>query len=210
MACDQPRQVSDSGLGAYEVSLATRGDDGFAVAWYDTRDGNAEVYVRYLDESGRPLGADRRLTSTGDQSYEADVAALTDGIAVAWYEKTGAGTLHARLGAWNDELAPRWSVALGDPKNASRNPIVRVGTDALFAAWIEQVSPGREEVRAAWFELDGTRRGEPIVVGRAGDTTWNLNAALGPRDTPYVVYDAQVDSKAEELFLATIAGNAPR
>ncbi len=41
-ACDAPRQISDSGFGAYEVSLATRAD-GFAVAWYDTRAGNAEV-----------------------------------------------------------------------------------------------------------------------------------------------------------------------
>ena len=86
-ACDAPRQISDSGFGAYEVSLATRAD-GFVVAWYDTRDGNAEVYVRYLDDAGRPVGSDRRLTSTGDQSYEPEIAALADGIAIAWYEKS--------------------------------------------------------------------------------------------------------------------------
>ena len=45
-------QVSQSGAGAYEVALA--GDDaGFAVAWYDTRDGNPEIYMRLLDESGK-------------------------------------------------------------------------------------------------------------------------------------------------------------
>ena len=43
-----PRQISDSGFGAYEVSLAAW-SDGLAIAWYDTRDGNAEVYVRTLD-----------------------------------------------------------------------------------------------------------------------------------------------------------------
>ena len=36
-----PIQVSRSDVGAYEAALATD-RDGFAVAWYDTRDGNAD------------------------------------------------------------------------------------------------------------------------------------------------------------------------
>jgi len=208
-ACDAPRQVSESGFGAYQVSLATR-DDGFAVAWYDTRDGNAEVYVRFLDAAGRPIGADRRLTNTGGQSFEADIAALADGIAVAWYEKTDAGALHARLGVWSRELEARWSIALGDPNGGSRNPLVRASADGLFAAWIELAPNGQENVRAAWFGLDGSPRGEPVDVGRAVDTTWNLNAALGPRDTPYVVYDARVDTDADEVFLAEISAEGAK
>ena len=42
-SCSQPPtpiQVSHSGAGAYEAALATD-EKGFAVAWYDTRDGNA-------------------------------------------------------------------------------------------------------------------------------------------------------------------------
>jgi hypothetical protein len=41
-ACAPPRQISDSGFGAYEVSLAVF-DDGRALAWYDLRHGNAEI-----------------------------------------------------------------------------------------------------------------------------------------------------------------------
>lgn len=208
-ACDAPRQISDSGFGAYEVSLATRAD-GFAVAWYDTRDGNAEVYVRYLDDAGRPIGSDRRLTSTGDQSYEPDIEALADGIAIAWYEKTEKDVLHARLGVWSPDLEPRWSIALGDPDGESRNPVVRAGADGLFAAWIERVPSGHEEVRAAWFGFDGAPRGMPIVVGRVGDMTWNLNAALGPHDTAFVVYDAHFDTDASELYLAEISADGAK
>jgi hypothetical protein len=209
VACGEPRQVSDSGFGAYEVSLATRGEDGFAAAWYDTRDGNAEVYVRFLDEAGHPVGPDRRLTNTGEQSYEADIAALADGIAVAWYEKTAAGVQHARLGAWNRDLEPRWSIPLGDPSRESRNPAVRAGADGLFVAWIERM-PSGEEVRAAWYGFDGTPRGESIAVGRVADTTWNLNAALGSHDTAFVAYDARVDTAAEELFLAEVTADGAK
>ena len=61
LGCSPPRQISDSGFGAYEVSLAAW-NDGLAVAWYDTRHGNAEIYVRSLDENGRNAGAELRLT----------------------------------------------------------------------------------------------------------------------------------------------------
>jgi hypothetical protein len=209
-ACGGPRQVSDSGFGAYEVSLASWLEDGLAVAWYDTRDGNAEAYVRLLDADGQPVGEDHRLTSTSEQSYEADIAAFDGGIAVAWYEKTAEGALHARLGVWSRELEPRWSLALGAAGASSRNPVVRAGTNGLFAAWIEGAETGREEVRAGWFGFDGSARGDPVTLGQASATTWNLNASLDPRDTPYVVYDAAVGTDAEEVFLAEVAAAGPK
>src|SRR5204862_6630009 len=77
-----PRQISDSGFGAYEVSLAAW-DDGLALAWYDTRDGNGEVYVRMLDRDGRETGRELPLTKPDAESYEADVEPLSSGCAVA-------------------------------------------------------------------------------------------------------------------------------
>ena len=44
-ASGELRQVSESGRGAYEASL-TPFRDGFAAAWYDTRDGNPELLKR--------------------------------------------------------------------------------------------------------------------------------------------------------------------
>src|ERR1044071_3269948 len=84
-----PRQISDSGFGAYEVSMATRpAGAGLELVWYDTRDGNAEIYARRLDASTQAEGADRRLTQTSAQSFEPDVATIADGYVIAWYEKT--------------------------------------------------------------------------------------------------------------------------
>src|SRR5262245_50225471 len=91
VGCDSlPHQVSDSRAGAYEPSLE-RDRDGFAMAWYDTRDGNAEIYFRLLDADGQPAGPERRLTRGPEQSFEASLARLDDDFIIAWYDQTEKG-----------------------------------------------------------------------------------------------------------------------
>jgi hypothetical protein len=204
-ACAPPRQVSESGFGAYEVSLATF-DDGLALAWYDTRHGNAEIYVRPLDSVGRSAGPELRVTMTEEQSYEADIAPLGDSFAVAWYEKAADGALRAQLGVWGRDGTPRWVTPIAVGMGDSRNPIVRPYRDALFCAWIETSAEGAEMVWGGWWELDGRPRGSPVALGAAGASTWNLNAAIGDSGAAVVVFDAEAGTQAEELFLATLAG----
>ena len=86
----EPRQISQSGAGAYEASLGVL-DDGFVAAWHDTRDGHPAIYVRTLDATGRPDGPERRLTDSSDFSYEADIEVAGADLVVAWYEETAAG-----------------------------------------------------------------------------------------------------------------------
>ena len=92
--------VSASGTGAYETSLAVF-PDRLAVAWYDRRDGNAEIYFRLLDAAGRPAGPEHRLTNGPEQSYEASMDAAGPDLAVAWYDKSAGGLLTAKLGVWS-------------------------------------------------------------------------------------------------------------
>lgn len=199
-----PRQLSDSGFGAYEVSLAVW-RDGLAVAWYDTRDGNAEVYVRRLDADGRAAGPELRLTTTPAQSYEADIAPLDGAFAVAWYEKERDGTMRAQLGAWERDGTPLWTLPIAAGGGPSRNPVVRSFGDALFCAWIEADPDGREFVWGGWWGIDGAPLDAPALLGAAGATTWNLNAAITPWGDAWVVFDAKAGTQAEELFLATLA-----
>jgi hypothetical protein len=207
-ACNSPSQVSDSGYGAYEVSLATWEDSAIAIVWYDTRDGNAELYLRFIEAAGRPLGEDHRLTRTPADSFEPSVSALRDGFAIAWYEKAASGAQRAQLSAWSLDLRQRWSLELGDAEHFTRNPVVRATSDALFAAWIEESAPDEEVVRAAWFGLDGTPRGPTAVLGRAGPTTWNLSAAVDSGGHAFVAYDSSADTRADEVFLGVLAGDA--
>ena len=66
---------------------------GAAVARYDNRDGNAEVYLRLVGvEPGGGAAAsgsdglswEVRLTRSGAESYEASIDRLGEGLAVAW------------------------------------------------------------------------------------------------------------------------------
>jgi hypothetical protein len=199
-----PRQITDSGFGAFEVSLAASNDE-LAVAWYDTRDGNAEVYVRALEADTHETGPELRLTTTAAESYEADIALVADGFAVAWYEKESDGRTRSQLGAWHGDGTPAWSTAVAAGPGSSRNAIVRSFGDALFCAWIEADADGRESVWGGWWNLDGQPRGEPARLGAAGETTWNLNAAIGPNGEAWVVFDARAGTRVEELFVARLA-----
>ena len=203
-ACSPPRQISESGFGAFEVSLAVW-DDGLAVAWYDTRDGNAEVYVRRLDADGRKAGPELRLTTTEAESYEADIAPLTDAFAIAWYEKASDGAMRAHLGAWRRDGTPAWSTPVAVGTGSSRNPVVRSFADALFCAWIEADAERREFVWGGWWSRDGQPRGDPVRLGAAGETTWNLNSAIAPNGDAWVVFDADAGTRVDELFAAKVS-----
>ena len=179
-------------------------NDGLAVAWYDTRDGNAEVYVRSLDGDGRETGAELRLTTTAAESYEADITPLPDRFAVAWYEKDADGATRAQLGVWERDGTPVWSTPVAVGAGSSRNAIVRRRGDELFCAWIEADEEGHELVWGGWWSLAGRPLGAPVRLGAAADTTWNLNAAIAPTGEAWVVFDARAGTRVEELFVATL------
>jgi hypothetical protein len=205
-----PRQVSDSGYGAYEVSIAARPDGaGLELAWYDTRDGNAEVYTRLLDASTQVQGADRRLTQTPAQSYEPDIAATADGYVIAWYEKTNDGASRAQLGAWGFDGAQRWMQPFGPSTRDTRIPLVRAYGDGLFTAWVEVEGADQQAVWGQWRNLDGSPRSAALRLAAVGSTTWNLNAAIDSRGVPFIVFDALLGTKTQELYLVEVAASGP-
>ena len=204
-SCSQPAtpiQVSHSGAGAYEAALATD-EKGFAVAWYDTRDGNPEIYLRLLDESGHPSGPELRLTETPESSYEASLERLGDVFAVAWYEQTSDGRQTAMLGAWDRDGSRKWVQAIAP---ASRNPVIVADGPAIIAAWIQTEPDSSEWVYMGTWDRDGRESRTRTRVGVASKTTWNLNIAVD-RSRAWIVYDAAASTRASELFLARVDGS---
>lgn len=201
-APDAVHGVSDTPAGAYEASLAVL-PDRFAVAWYDTRDGHAEIYQRDVALDGRPLGVARRLTAGTVDAYEADIQPLLDGFVVGWYEKAPDKTVIPRIAAWSGDGVRRWLVT---PAARGRNTVVRTQDGLVFAAWIDDRDCG---VWAAWWDAAGRPVREPRRLAKAGRTTWNLSAAIDPASSPaapsvWVVFDATAGTRADELFLARL------
>ncbi len=199
----QPGQVSHSTKGAFETTL-TPFRDGFAVAWYDTRDGNGEIYMRLLDANGQPSGPERRLTNGAVNSYEASIDAVGDVLAVAWYDQSDQGQQTAKLGVWTGEGTKRWEQTLGE---GTRSPIVLSDGKAIFCAWVRADGDGRETVVAGWWDADGRARGMPASLGPASKTTWNLNAALDGHGAAWVVFDADVSTRASEIYAGVLEGS---
>ena len=201
----EPIQISSSTAGAFEAALDVR-DGGLVAAWYDTRDGNAEIYMRLLDEQGDPAGPERRLTNGAEQSYEASLKTVEDGVAVAWYDKSADGTLVAKVGVWDFSGRNRWVRTLA---TRARNPVLARSGPDLFCAWIAMQPDGREAVWGAWLTTDG-RASSNLLIGPAGSTTWNLNAIASDARTAVVVYDANAGTKASEIFLADVTPSGTR
>ncbi len=193
---DKLHQVSNSNHGAYEASMAAL-PDGFAVAWYDDRDGNAEIYLRLLDSEGRPKSREYRLTNGPELSYEADIAATPDGnLAIAWYERLINGDLRARLGLWTPNGQALWMTTISPPERDGRNALVRSVGNELFSAWIED-----DRIFGQWWTLKGQPLTPPQPLAAASATTWNLNAAVDSQGRAWVVFDAKRGTRANELFL---------
>jgi hypothetical protein len=207
--------ISQSGQGAYEVSLAVS-DAGLAAAWHDTRDGNPEIYARRLDPDGRPTGPEWRLTDDLQLSYEADVALLDDSLVVAWYDRSSDGRLESRVGRWAREGTRTWvrSLPVSSPEHATRdtqarNPLVLVRGTTMFCAWIEPAADETSAVYGQWLDEDGQAVTPPARLAPAGDTTWNLNGVLDEAGRPWLVFDAAVETESEERFLVRVLPSGP-
>jgi hypothetical protein len=195
-------RVSQSKGGAYEAALGTN-SRGFGVAWYDTRDGNPEIYFRLLDVNGQPAGPEHRLTAGPDASYEPSIECVGDSLIVAWYEQTSQGQQTAMLGAWDRNGRRKWAYPIAP---ASRNPVIRTGSDAIVAAWIQAEPDGTEHVWVGTWDSDGNETRQRARVGAASRTTWNLNLALDGPD-PWVVFDAATSTRSSELYLGRVDGS---
>jgi len=201
-----PIQVSQSGAGAFEAALATD-EAGFAVAWYDNRDRNAEIYLRLLDRTGHPSSPERRLTTTPASSYEPSIERLGDSFILAWYEQTTEGRQTAMLGAWARDGSSKWTHAIAP--GSSRNPVIRASGHAIVAAWIQAEADGTENVWIGSWGEDGKEQGTRTCVAPASTTTWNLNLAFNGSEA-WVVFDAATSTRSSELYAARVDASGVR
>lgn len=200
--CGRPTSLSPPEQKAYELSLATDGRQ-LVAAWNGGENGNA-IWVRFTD-AGKPAGAPVQLTDGRRDAYEPDIQLFDGDLLVAWYEKDAAsGALTARLGRFSRQGLARWQLPLSAPAAKGRNAVVRVHGDQALVAWIETPAAGEPAVWTARVGADGSYVRPPQRAAAVGAETWNLNAAVDDAGRFYVVYDARIGSRAQELHLLTI------
>ena len=70
----------------YARCIASNGNVAHVV-WYDTRDGNREIYYKRSTDGGVSWGADVRLTNDTAASYNPSIAVSGTLVHVTWYDK---------------------------------------------------------------------------------------------------------------------------
>ncbi len=217
-AASTPTRVSEGPRGGYEASLAPS-DDGFAVAWYDTRHASPEIYARLLDAEGRAVGDELRLTHSAARSYEPSltVARRDDGrgpvLVVGWYDVAPDGSSsRARIGAWTAAGGLLWERTLSDPSRRGRIPAVALDSDVIHCVWLEHDGDagdrGPAQVWRQHFRLDGSAPEPARPIAPASRDTWNLDLVVDADGAAWVVFDAHADTRAKELFLTRDDGTA--
>ncbi len=56
------------------------------MVWWDTRDGDEEIYTKHSPDRGQTWEPDSRLTISPGQSVFASVAAAASGVHVVWQD----------------------------------------------------------------------------------------------------------------------------
>lgn len=219
-ACTKNIRVSESGYGAFEADIDVMNDNTVVIAWYDTRHQRGEIYLRLLDPQLNPVSPEYRLTESEADSYEADVVALGDDIAVTWYEVDSAKHSSVKLGLWNRQGEQLWLKTLSDNSVNARIPVLERTGDSLFVAWLETDLAAVSEISSAStsstrivgsrIDRDGVDESAPFTIAAASETTWNLNLDIGSgssADSIFLTYDAEFETAASELYLVQLTGS---
>ncbi|MFP6840609.1 MAG: hypothetical protein VB962_13675 [Pseudohongiellaceae bacterium] len=211
--CNEFTQVSNSGYGAFEADIESLDDNTVALAWYDTRHPQAEIYLRLLDHQLKPISTEFRLSENDAQSYEVDIVALGANIAATWYELDASDHGVVRLGLWNRQGEQLWIRNLTLADIDARIPVLETVGAELFVAWLETAidtngQPGAAAVVAVRIDAAGSNKSEPFFVATASTTTWNLNLAIETDDvsaTALLAFDAEHETVASELYVARVS-----
>lgn len=117
--------------------------DGWILAWVDTRDGNAEVYVAKVDRSLKKVVPDRRITSAPGDSAEVQIAVRGKETWLAWSDARqspdeGNGDIYlARLDTRSLEKLGEETRLFASAAH-SRSPVLTPSPRGLLVAWIEE------------------------------------------------------------------------
>lgn len=188
--------------GEFEPSFAVMGKTAI-LAWYEYRGQSSDIYIQRVDPERGRLGEPTQLTSDDADSFEPDIVLLDDAVVVAWYDKDAKSKrLTPKLGVWSQQGELRWTRVLA---SEGRNPVVRTHGGRVFAAWIEG-SGATASVRGRWFDRAGVPAALPVELGVASESTWNLNATVDPSGRAWVAFDAKLDTRRSELYLASTLG----
>lgn len=193
--------------------------EGFILAWVDTRDGNAEVYVTKLDRQLKKLIPEKRVTQAPGDSAEVQLAIRGKEIFLVWSDARkspdeGNGDIYlARLDRSLQkagEEAPLFASA-----GHSRSPSLVSTPSGLNVVWIEEAAgenkAGAEAegggLRLARLDDRGAVIGAPALLrGEDGTPVTSVSLSCGPKGCRGALSSAIGDALSLGAFELSIGG----
>ncbi|UQA60206.1 TolB family protein [Polyangium aurulentum] len=180
-----PSEVSDVAVAYAPPTDPAKNDDGWIVAWVDTRDGNAEIYVARVDRTLRKVVPDRRITQAPGDSAEVQIAVRGTDTFLVWSDarqspEEGYGDIHAvRLDTRSLQKVGAETRLFASAAH-SRSPSVSLSGNKVVVAWIEEAAaeakPGEDPgVRVAMLDERGALAGPTqLVRGEEGSAVTSV------------------------------------
>ena len=128
-----------------EPSVAVSGNN-VHVVWFDSRDGNDEIYYRRSLDGGATWGADTRLTDNSSVSDNPSIAVSGNIVHVAWYDqRDGDAEIYYKRSL---DGGATWGAdtRLTDCLGNSYTPSIAVSGNTVHVAWHDNRTPGNEEI----------------------------------------------------------------
>jgi len=198
------RVTNDAGR-SWGQTMASNGS-GYAVTWWENRDGNDEIYFALLDAAGAKTTADVRVTSDSASSNSPDVVWTGSGYGIAWSDsRDGNSEIYfAQMDAAGDKVGGdvRVTTATGSSGLPS---IVWNGTG--YAVGWEDTRSGAQELYVARLDAAGAKLGSDTYLSQRLFSPWNMvwtgteYALAWPddRDGNLEIYFARVDSSGTKI-----------
>ncbi|MBI5806643.1 Ig-like domain-containing protein [candidate division TA06 bacterium] len=186
--------VSDdaSGFDQYYPSVAAN-DSGFVIAWYDYRNGNADIYAQRYDASGAALGSNFLVNDdvSGSDQYYSSVALSDSGFIITWddYRTGGSWNIYAqRYNTNGDTLGGNFLVNDGGSDNPWC-PSVAANESGYMIAWYDYRS-GNADIYAQLYNPNGDSVGGNFLVNDDGTSydqyTWGASN-VAANDSGFVI-----------------------
>jgi hypothetical protein len=200
-----PIQITDaSGFSGRPSMIAA--SPGFAFAWEDDRDGNAEVYFAIIDSAGALSGPPRRITAAPGDSQNVSLAATAEGFGLAWMDSREGGydvlfTCLDSDGAracpeigmgplpGEDAVSPSWFPALWNDGTPGQLALAYAGEDAgAFSPMLTAVPSDGDPVPAYVDPGMAIERSTAAIISTA------LADAGGSRGIAWIEHDTSGNS----------------
>ncbi|MDD5312833.1 MAG: exo-alpha-sialidase [Dehalococcoidia bacterium] len=187
-----------------EPSVAVSGNI-VHVVWFDSRDGNDEIYYRRSLDGGATWGADTRLTDNSSVSDNPSIAVSGSNIHIAWYDqRDGDAEIYYKRSL---DGGATWGAdtRLTDCLGNSYTPSIAVSGNTVHVAWHDERTPGNEEIYYKRSTDGGTTWDPDTRLTNAAGTSALASIAVSGNNV-HVAWQDNRDGNWEIYYTHSIDG----